>query len=259
MHRFFLPPDAIHGSQVQFSPDQARQLRSVLRLSAGDEVEALDGRGTAHRVELQHIGKSQAFGRILKTELAGGEPAGELVLCQSIIRGDRFESVLQKGVELGVTRFQPMLTRRTMRTTPGDSKWQRWQRIIQEAAEQCGRGCLPALAAPIPFAQALAERRGTTLFPAVSATRPLSAALAQAAWPVTLFIGPEGGFDPAEVELARLAGIEPVGLGPRILRTETAAFLLLSLVSAALGELDRPTPATQRQKCNLNRSAASNH
>lgn len=242
MHRFFVPSQSIHGQQVTLPAEAARQVRTVLRLHAGDEIEVLDGEGLAYRVELRHTGKKSASGRILETRAAGGEPAGPIVLCLALIRGDRFEWVLQKGTELGVTRFQPILTRRTVRGAPGDSKWQRWQRIVREAAEQSGRGRLPALSEPLDFAQAVTACQGLTLFPALAATRPLAAALAQPQWPLTLFAGPEGGFTPEEVEAARAAGIEPVGLGPRILRTETAAITLLALATAALGELDRPTP-----------------
>ncbi len=242
MHRFFLPPAAIHGQQVTLPDEITRQIRSVLRLHPGDEIEVRDGQGLAHRVALQHLGKKEGSGRILETWPAGGEPAGEVILCLAIIRGDRFEWTLQKGVELGVTRFQPLLTQRTVRAAPGDEKWQRWQRIVREAAEQSGRGRLPRLAEPQSLDEALAARQGLTLFPALAANTPISTPLAQPRWPLTLFVGPEGGFAPAEVALAQAAGVEPVGLGPRVLRTETAAILLLTLALAALGEFDRPTP-----------------
>lgn len=242
MHRFFVPPSAIHGDQVRFSPDQAHQIRSVLRLRSGDEAEVLDGEGGRYRAALYYSGKNDVFAHILQTLSAGGEPAGELILCQAIARGERFDWVLQKGVELGVTHFQPIVTRRTVRRSPGEGQHQRWERILREAAEQCLRGRLPQLLPEISFEQALAQRRGLTLLPATSAARPVRQALVGAAWPVTLFVGPEGGFDPAEVALARTAGVDLVGLGPRVLRTETAAVVLLALVVSALGELDRPTP-----------------
>jgi len=242
VHRFFLSPNAFHGEQVIFPPDIARQIRSVLRLHPGDEVLALDGQGGAFRVTLTHVEKGQAGGRILERLAATGEPAGELILCQAISKGERFEWVLQKGVELGVTTFQPIITQRTLRKQPGEGRWKRWRRIIREAAEQSGRGQLPQLLDPIPLNTALAGVQGLGVLPTVYAQEPVRTALAGASWPVTLFVGPEGGFAPEEVDLARDAGVIPVSLGPRTLRTETAAIVLVTLAMAALGEMDKPGP-----------------
>ncbi len=242
MHRFFLSPDAFHGEQVTFPPDLARQIRSVLRLHPGEMVLALDGRGMAFRVRLTHVEKNAAGGRIEARMAATGEPAGELILCQAISKGERFEWVLQKGTELGVTLFQPIITRRTLRKEPGANRWPRWRRIIREAAEQSGRGKLPRLLTPISFAEALTQRQGMGVLPTVYARQSASAALAHATWPMTLFVGPEGGFSPEEVTQAQAAGVIPVSLGPRTLRTETAAIVLATLALAALGEMDKPGP-----------------
>lgn len=242
MHHFFVPPTSVQGNQIRFTPDQARQLRNVLRMREGEQVVVLDGLGLSHQVELVHVGKKSALGRILSTMPAGGEPTGDLILCQAISRSERFELVLQKGVELGVTIFRPMLTRRTVRRAPGAAKWQRWRRIIQEAAEQSGRGRLPLLEDPISFDEAVAAVQGFALLPTVGASEAARRALAGSCWPVTLFVGPEGGFDDREVELARDSGVRPVSLGPRILRTETAAIALITMTMSALGELDGPGP-----------------
>jgi 16S rRNA (uracil1498-N3)-methyltransferase len=239
MHRFFLAPEAFHGEQVVFPADLARQLRSVLRLQPGQQVWILDGQGHAFRAVLTFVERGKAGARILERQPATGEPAGTLILCQALSKGERFEWVLQKGTELGVTTFQPIITRRTVRKSPGPSRWPRWRRIIREAAEQSGRGALPALLEPIPFDEALRRGTGLRLLPAVSATQPVRQALTGASWPVTLFVGPEGGFAPEEVILARESGVLPVSLGPRVLRTETAALALVTLTMAALGELDK--------------------
>ncbi len=207
----------------------------------GEQVVVLDGLGLSYQVELVHIGKKSALGRVLVTNPAAGEPAGDLILCQAISRSERFELVLQKGVELGVTIFQPMLTRRTVRRAPGDTKWQRWQRIIQEAAEQSRRGRLPLLEDPIPFDEAIASAQGFALLPTVGASESARHVLVESSWPVTLFVGPEGGFDDQEVELAQESGVRPVSLGHRILRTETAAIALITMTMSALGELDGPS------------------
>lgn len=257
MQRFFVPPSAIHGQFVRFSAEQSHQIRSVLRLRSGDEVEALDGEGGRYRAITQFSGKNDVFAQITQTLPAGAEPAGDLILCQAIARGERFDWVLQKGVELGVTHFQPIITRRTVRRSPGDGQRQRWERIVREAAEQSLRGRLPYLLPEISFQQALDQRRGLTLMPATSAGKPIRQALGAAAWPMTLFIGPEGGFDPGEIEAAARAGVELVGLGPRVLRTETAAVVLLTLVIAELGELNRPAPYSTEAEVTSPSPAAS--
>ncbi len=240
MHRFFLPPDAFRGEQVHFPTDLARQITQVLRLRPGDRVVALDGVGHAFLVELKVVTKQQVGGKILSRQVATGEPSGDLILYPALSKGERFEWVLQKGVELGVTLFQPILTQRTLRRSPGAGRWARWRRIIREAAEQSGRGKLPPLRQPIAFEQALAQAPGMKLLPTVMAARPALEVLSQASWPVSLFIGPEGGFSPEEVAIAQSAAAIPVTLGPRVLRTETAAIVMVALSMAALGELNKP-------------------
>jgi 16S rRNA (uracil1498-N3)-methyltransferase len=140
-----------------------------------------------------------------------------------------------------------MITQRTLRRRPGEGRWKRWRRIIREAAEQSGRGKLPRLLTPVSFDEALADVQGLGVLPAVMATQPVHEALTNASWPVTLFVGPEGGFAPDQVAQARASGVIPVTLGPRILRTETAAIVLVTLTMAALGELDQPAQQTRSQ------------
>lgn len=240
MQRFFVPPHAIRGGQVYFTKAQARQIRQVLRLQPGDEVWVLDNQGSCYRVQLQHTDKYQATGLILTREAATGNPAGNLIMNMALIRGERFEWLLQKGVELGVTHFAPMLTRRTVRKTPGAQKWQRWQRIIQEAAEQCRRATMPQLLPPRSFDEALQEKQGIALMPVIAAQQPVSAVLHNLTWPVTLYIGPEGGFSSEEIALAQASDVHLLSLGVRILRTETAALVLTTLILHTLGEFDQP-------------------
>ncbi len=240
MHRFFVPPHAFHGDRVVFPPEVARQMRLVLRLKPGDQVWALNGQGQAAHVLLAEVGKDRAWGRVVALQPATGEPSGPFILYPAISKGERFEWTLQKGVELGVTVFQPILTQRTVRRTPGPSRWTRWRRIIREAAEQSHRGRLPQLREPLPLPQALTQAEGFKVMPWVQADTPIAHVLPQAHWPAHLFIGPEGGFTEAEAALAREAGVHLVTLGPRILRTETAAVVTTALMMHALGELEAP-------------------
>jgi 16S rRNA (uracil1498-N3)-methyltransferase len=243
MHRFFVAPEQIAGHHVHFRADQARQMRDVLRLRPGDAVTVLDNTGQAYRVRLETLSRERMDGVIESRAAAGGEPAARLTLYQSLLKREKFEWVLQKGTELGVARFAPVVSRRVLVREAGD-KLDRWRRIIAEAAEQSGRGRLPELRPPVALEEALRESPNYTraLIPWEGAERGgIRAALAglPPAPAVALFIGPEGGFDPIEIEAARAAGVAPITLGPRILRTETAAVVAVALALHELGEMER--------------------
>ncbi len=159
-HRFFVNPDHIRGDRVQFSPEQAHQLDRVLRLGAGDRVVVLDGRGAAYEVELAEVTRRKARGEIRDRREATGEPATTLVLYQSLLQRDKFEWVLQKGTEVGVAAFVPVITRRSLVRDAAKvtaEREARWTRILTEAAEQAGRGRVPELRPPLGFSEAVAE------------------------------------------------------------------------------------------------------
>ena len=162
MHRFFVPPDRIRHRFVEFDADQAHQMRRVLRLRPGDRVTALEGTGRQYEVTLEEVGNARATGRAADPLAATGEPAARLTLYQSLLRREKFEWVLQKGTEIGVAAFVPVITRRSLvrdAEDVGPEKLDRWRRIIREAAEQSGRGLLPALSPPIAFAAAIEGAR----------------------------------------------------------------------------------------------------
>lgn len=243
MHRFFVSPEQIAGHLVHFRADQARQLRDVLRLRPGDAVAVLDDTGQVYRVRLERVSRERTDGIIESRAAAGGEPAAHVTLYQSLLKREKFEWVLQKGTELGVTRFAPVISRRALVREAGD-KLDRWRRIIAEAAEQAGRGRLPELRPPVALEDALrdAPTYARAIIPWEAAEGGgIRAALAglPPAPAVALFIGSEGGFDPAEIEAARAAGLMPITLGPRILRTETAALVAVALALHELGEMER--------------------
>jgi len=243
MHRFFIPPDRRAGTIVHFEADQAHQMARVLRLRPGDRVLALDGTGRQYEVALETV-DATAAGRVVAESVAAGETGARLTFYQSLLKRDKFEWVLQKGTEIGVAAFVPVITRRSLVRDAGvePDKLARWRRIIQEAAEQSGRGALPALRPPVPFATAVGEATGygRALIAWEGETeRSLAAVLAEplSRSTVALFIGPEGGFDPVEVEAAVAGGVLPITLGPRVLRTETAALVGAALVLYELGDM----------------------
>ena len=243
MHRFFVDPGSISHRAVRFDDDQAHQMRRVLRLRRGDAVLVLDGRGWQYEVMLDEVSHARVTGQVGERTEATGEPAVRLSLFQSLLRREKFEWVLQKGTELGVARFMPVITRRSLVRDIEDvtpEKLNRWRRIIKEAAEQSGRGLLPELAPPLPYAAAVNEARATghAIIAWEGVTHMnIRDALQAGATNIALFIGPEGGFDPDEITEAVDAGCVAVTLGRRILRTETAAIVGTTLILHELGEL----------------------
>jgi len=238
MHRFFVPPDILKTYPVLFPPETAHQISAVLRLERGQDVILLDNTGVEFQVELMEVGNKVVLGRIVETRSSIAEPAVQVVLYLSLTQREKFEWALQKCTEVGVTGFLPVITRRSLVQTMVEArnKYERWGKILQEAAEQSGRGLVPTLYEPLRFGQALAHARQNaevTLIPWENEhNATLHSALFQAgdAPHVAVFIGPEGGFSAEEVTLACQTGALPVTLGRRILRMETAAVVSAALV-----------------------------
>jgi 16S rRNA (uracil1498-N3)-methyltransferase len=239
MHRFFLThPALILHQSVDLTP-LAHQLRVVLRLQSGEQILLLDGQGYAYRTEIRQLERGQAVGQILDREVVAAEPRSFLTLYQCALKTDKFEWVLQKGTEIGVARFVPVISSRTI-VRPAEKirkKYARWQAIICEAAEQSGRGRLPELADPLLWDEAVKDSTGLRLLPweeTITSAAPTTLADAFAAVDpqdaVSLLIGPEGGISQAEADLATAAGWRTLSLGPRILRAETAALVAAALV-----------------------------
>ncbi len=255
MHRFFVTPESIHNHKVRFDEVQAHQIRQVLRLQAGTQVVALDNSGNEYVVTLTEVTRPRVVGQIDETRPVLNEPRTQLTLYQSLLPRDKFEWVLQKGTEVGVSAFVPVITQRSLvrDAKSAANKRERWERIITEAAEQSGRGRLPTLHEPLSFAEALTQASSShcCLIPWEQATTgTVRAALQQALHPVlrplpddlqhptvALFIGPEGGYSEEEIEQATAADAMPVTLGRRILRTETAAVVAAALVLYELGDM----------------------
>jgi 16S rRNA (uracil1498-N3)-methyltransferase len=241
MHRFFVTD--IDNNQVIFSAEQTRQINAVLRMEPGQRVIALDNAGWEYEVELIALGRKRATAVIHHKRPSANEPSVQLTLYQSLMKRDKFEWVLQKGTEIGVSHFVPLVTQRSLsqKVDIKDSKLARWQKIITEAAEQCRRGRIPTLQTPLTLTQALADHPAQPGLIAWEETkdRSLREVLSAGKRPsaISLFIGPEGGFAAEEIATAQTAGIIPITLGKRILRAETAALVASALILHELDEI----------------------
>lgn len=242
MRRFFVPPGLLADRKVNLPPELARRLATVLRLKRGEHLVLADGAGRDYEVELTAVSPRAATAVLVAGCPSPPEPSLELVLYQSLVRPQRFEFVLEKGTELGVSRFVPLMSSRAqVRTEGGTQRAARWRRIIIEAAEQSGRGRVPAIDPPSLFEDAVRSAPGLRLLPwegeRSQGLRSYLRSLADRPLAASLFIGPEGGFAEDEVRLAREAGCVPISLGPRILRSETAGIVVAALVMHELGEM----------------------
>jgi 16S rRNA (uracil1498-N3)-methyltransferase len=239
--RLYVPGDRLVGPQVTLTGPEHRHLARVLRARPGETLTLFDGAGLEVEAEVVRVDRADTELRLGARRVVAG-PAVAITLLSAVPRGPRMDFLVQKTAELGVSRIVPVLTERSVARPDAEAgRRARWQKIAQEAARQCGRADVPAVDAPLPLAGALAlpglpERR-LALFEGET-TRSLRAALAGAApAPTALLVGPEGGFAAPEVAAAEAAGFEPVGLGDRILRVETAAIVAVALVAGASGML----------------------
>ncbi|MCB0063704.1 MAG: 16S rRNA (uracil(1498)-N(3))-methyltransferase [Caldilineaceae bacterium] len=224
------------------------QLRKVLRLTTGTLITVLDNQGNEFDVRIVDLQAKSALGEVLTTRINVAEPTAQLTLYQCSLKADKFEWILQKGTELGVSCFVPVISTRSV-VRPAAAllkKYDRWHAIIREAAEQCGRGRIPMLLDPLDWDAAITHAEGarylpweaeTTSAPSLYAvlTAAISSSPASAAAqrrPCALLIGPEGGLTTTEVHKAQVAGWQTVSLGARILRAETAALAATTVIMA---------------------------
>lgn len=247
MHRFFVSPDTRSGNGFTITGDIAHQITRVLRLRANEEVVIIPADASdavEWRVRLVAVEARVVRGEIVAERSGLPEPTCAVTLCAALLKGERFGWLLQKATELGVAAIQPVVTAHTIRKIgPDDGRTlERWRRIVTEAAEQSGRGRVPAIHGPVPL-DGLADAVAAPLLVAheTVAAHTLAAALPANADCVAIVIGPEGGFSDHEVErLVAEADAIPVSLGPRVLRAETAAITAVTLVMAETANLAPP-------------------
>ncbi|BAF59062.1 MAG: 16S rRNA (uracil(1498)-N(3))-methyltransferase [Pelotomaculum sp.] len=245
MPRFFVSPEQIKDGRIIITGPDVVHITRVLRLGRGDCLTVLDGRGRSYEAVIEKAGAAEVVCVAGSVTAAGGLPAVKVTLVQGIPRGDKMDFIVQKGTELGMHRLIPLICRRSVVKLEGDKSFrrlERWRRIALEASKQCRRPDVPEVDAPAGWDRVLAgmppeaaalipweEEDGETLKDFLRRSLPKEE--------VYVFIGPEGGFDPGEVDKARAVGVRPVTLGPRILRTETAGLAVLVMVLYQWGDL----------------------
>jgi len=237
--RIYCPAILQEGQLVTLPESAARHTRRVLRLRVGDRIRVFDGTGHEHEAILAAEGPGTTA-RIGAALPPTPESTLSLTLIQGVSRGERMDWVVQKATELGVARIVPVLTARSvvrLSQQRAEQRLEHWQAITVSACEQSGRRVLPELALARTLDRALAEepRPGLQLMLSADADLALTSLTPETA-EICLLIGPEGGLDEEEEVLARSLGFVPVSLGPRVLRTETAAVAALAACQTLWGD-----------------------
>ncbi|TBL70408.1 16S rRNA (uracil(1498)-N(3))-methyltransferase [Paenibacillus thalictri] len=251
MQRYFIEAGQFHEDHVVITGDDAHHLLRVMRAKEGDRVIVSDGEQREALVEISGLEKDQATCRIVELLPMDREPAVEVWIAQSLPKGDKMETVIQKGTEVGAARFLPFTSERTivqLDAKKEEKRTVRWQKIAKEAAEQAHRSRVPVVAQACGWNELLQAAKqmdaawicyekesGSQLKPALRKlySRPDGSGSLK----IMLIIGPEGGFTEQEVARAETAGCLPVSLGKRILRTETAAIVGLTCILYEAGEM----------------------
>lgn len=245
IHRFFAEPGSIKAEKVFLPKDAAKQIIKVLRLKRGDKITVLDNNGFEYLVRLDEITPGQVTGVVIGRKKNNSEPKTFIILYQALTKREKFETILQKCTEIGVSQFVPVETKRSLLKL-GDIKkdrLERFQKIVHEAAEQSERGLVPFIGKPLNFEEAIKlASQGLTLCAWEEERKNNLADMLnrnKKGQKISIFIGPEGGFDTEEIIFAKEHDVITVSLGSRILRTETAGPLLSGLILYQQGDLNQ--------------------
>lgn len=252
MTTIFIPPEDIQTHhQVRLSKEKSHYLISVMRHKRGDKIKVINGCGKAFIAEIQSIAKEMVSVYIFNELIVDTEPFHEIVLCQSLIKNDKVDFVIQKATELGVKQIELLITERAV--VKETRKLNRWRKIAEEAAEQCGRAVIPTIHEPVTMEKFLLkatsqannrslngfifwEEGGTPLSQAFK--KILSFNVGQDSIkdniPIYIIIGPEGGLTEREVKLAEEKGLIKTSLGKRLLKSETASISAVAIIQFLL-------------------------
>ncbi len=237
MPRFFVAD--VTGNSVQITGEDALHLARSLRVRVGEVITVCDHSGTDHTCEVVAVSSDCVTAKITHSMASASETPFPITLYFGLPKGDKTETILQKGVELGATEFVPILTTRCISRPDQKSlekKLVRWQKIVREAAGQSGRGVLPVVREVMSFDRAIDELSTYELAIMFyeNATKPLGEVLQDMHGRIGILTGPEGGFEPTEADTALQKGVHLCSLGPRILRCETAPLAALAILTAKM-------------------------
>lgn len=237
MPRFFIEPGAINSNCVTITGEDYEHIKKVLRLRVGEEVWLSSRGGIDYRSVIGDYGTNCVNLEVLEEVQNKSEPSLQVTLYQGLPKSDKLELIIQKCVELGVSKIVPVITERTVVKIEGkeiSKKLERWRKISLEASKQSNRGRVPLIDSPIKWKDAVSDGSNfdCSLIPYEKHQgKNLKGILKSFSGnSISIYIGPEGGFTEMEISEAKDAGIMPISLGPRILRTETAGFALLSVL-----------------------------
>ena len=240
MYQFFVEPDQICGKIITITGSDVNHIKNVLRMKPGEELSVSNGiDGKEYRCGITSLEEDRIVCELRFIKEDGVELSSRVHLFQGLPKADKMELIIQKAVELGVFEVIPVATKRAivkLDKKKEESKRKRWNSISESAAKQSKRTIIPEVKPVMPFAEAVkyASAMDAKLIPyelaeGMEETRRIFSAI-KPGDSVAIFIGPEGGFEEAEIELAKEAGIQPITLGKRILRTETAGMTVLSVL-----------------------------
>ena len=241
LHRFFIDPKAVSGNRVIVTDKEViSQIKKVLRLKVGDDLILLDNSGKEYKTKIQELGQDLMRGEIMEASENKNEPELKITLYQALCKKDKFEWILQKGTEVGISEFVPVVTERTEKL--GLNR-ERAEKILKEAAEQSERGIIPKFLEIQNFEDAIKDKEAPTQGRSPDRIVGSEKILLDKSGeeikkfnlqPITdnfqLFVGPEGGWTEQELKIAKENGARIISLGPRVLRTETAGMVAAAII-----------------------------
>lgn len=239
MHHFFTDPANIDDKYVYITGSDVNHIKKVLRMKQGEKLLVSNGIDKDYYCEIEEITDRYVRGLILKVDCEGSEPDCQFYLFQCLPKGDKMETIIQKAVELGAKEIIPVSSKRSvvkLDEKKAEGKIKRWNLISESGAKQSRRAVIPEVKSVFTFKEAIEYSKGFDIniipyenFKDMKRTREVINKI-KPGMKVGIFIGPEGGFDESEIDMAKEAGIERISLGRRILRTETAGMTILSIL-----------------------------